>query len=134
MELKRMENRIPKPEELTDAEAEAFIRYLGLNFKKKKSLLEAFLETQIGKDLLQKWTLSRRKSSGQVTSEITFHRAPYGHALAHASKGNERTLCGIHINSTWACLDEESFHHNRPCKECEQRLKFILRKGRQKTL
>lgn len=65
--------------------------------------------------------------------EITFHR-PCGHALAHASKDRKSTLCGIHITSIWACLDEESFHAEHPCKECERRLKFMLRKGRQKTL
>jgi len=51
---------IPKPEELTDAEAEAFIRYLGQTFKKKKTFLDSFLETQVGKDLLKEW-VSRRK-------------------------------------------------------------------------
>jgi hypothetical protein len=44
------------PKEFTDAEAEAFIRYLTeMEKQKKKTLVDALLETPFGKSLIEEW-------------------------------------------------------------------------------
>jgi len=49
-------NDIAKPREFTDAEAEAFIRYLTtIEKRKKKTLVDALLETPFGKSLIEEW-------------------------------------------------------------------------------
>jgi len=51
-----------KPKEFTDAEAEAFIRYLTTIEKpRKKTLVEALLETPIGRNLIQEWIVKVKK-------------------------------------------------------------------------
>jgi len=57
-----MEEKIGKPREFTDAEAEAFTRYLTTVDKhKKKSLVDALLETPIGKNLIEEWIKKRKR-------------------------------------------------------------------------
>jgi len=57
--VKKLEDKIDKPKEFTDAEAEAFTRYLTKTRKQKKKLIEAILETEYGKqrflDFIKKW-------------------------------------------------------------------------------
>lgn len=61
-----MENKIGKPEEFTDAEAEAYTRYLTKTKKpKKKSLVDALLETPLGKSLIQQWLKKGFKEKGK---------------------------------------------------------------------
>jgi len=49
-------SKVQKPKEFTDAEAEAFTRYLTtLEKPKKKTLVEALLETPSGKALIEEW-------------------------------------------------------------------------------
>jgi len=51
-----MKDKIGKPRELTDAEAEAFTRYLTTIEKpKKKTLVEALLETDFGRNLIEEY-------------------------------------------------------------------------------
>jgi len=53
-------SKVQKPKEFTDAEAEAFTRYLTtLEKPKKKTLVEALLETPFGKQLIKEYC--RRK-------------------------------------------------------------------------
>jgi len=55
-----MEKKIEKPKGFTDAEAEAFTRYLTtLEKPKKKTLVEALLETEFGRSLMEEYC--RRK-------------------------------------------------------------------------
>jgi len=51
-----MNEKIPKPKQFTDAEAEAFTIYLTKIPKaKKRSLVEALLETGFGRSLVEEW-------------------------------------------------------------------------------
>lgn len=51
-----MREKVEKPKEFTDAEADAFTRYLTKIPKaKKKSLVEALLETDFGRNLIGEW-------------------------------------------------------------------------------
>lgn len=52
---------IPKPKELTDAEAEAFLRYVFWSPRRKKTLVEALLETEKGKAIIEEWLKQRIK-------------------------------------------------------------------------
>jgi len=65
-----MENKIPKPKEFTDAEAAAFLEYLTKTKKWKtiilppetpQTLVKAFLETKIGKQLLREWIRNKKE-------------------------------------------------------------------------
>jgi len=57
-----MESKIGKPQEFTDAEAEAFIRYLTrIEKKRKKSVVDALLETPFGRNLIQEWVIRVKK-------------------------------------------------------------------------
>jgi len=61
LEMVPIEDKIGKPRELTDAEAEAFIRYLTqIEKPKKKTLVDALLETPIGKNLIEEWIKKRK--------------------------------------------------------------------------
>lgn len=55
-----MEGKIPKPETLTDAEAEEFIRFLTTK-EKKKLLIEALVNTNYGATLFELWLKWQRK-------------------------------------------------------------------------
>jgi hypothetical protein len=55
-----MEGKIPKPETLTDAEAESFIRFLTTK-EKKKLLIEALVNTNYGANLFEQWLRFQRK-------------------------------------------------------------------------
>jgi len=51
-----LREKVEKPKEFTDAEADAFTRYLTKIPKaKKKSLVEALLETDFGRNLIGEW-------------------------------------------------------------------------------
>jgi len=51
-----VENKIAKPREFTDAEAEAFIRYLTqIEKPRKKRLVDTLLESKYGKSLIEEW-------------------------------------------------------------------------------
>jgi len=57
-----MKDKIGKPKELTDAEAEAFIRYLTqIEKPKKKTVVDALLETPFGRNLIQEWIIKVKK-------------------------------------------------------------------------
>lgn len=55
-----MEGKIPKPENITDAEAEAFTRYLTTK-EKKRLLIEAIVNTNYGANLFEQWLKSQPK-------------------------------------------------------------------------
>jgi len=55
-------NKVPKLKEFTDAEAEAFIRYLTqIPKSKKKTLAKVLSETPYGKSLIEEWVRATRK-------------------------------------------------------------------------
>lgn len=62
---------ISKPKEFTDAEAEAFLRYLHQDIaletakKKRRELVEAFLKTELGLNLWKQWLWQKRTRKGK---------------------------------------------------------------------
>ena len=59
-----MKDKIVKPREFTDAEAEAFTRYLTqIEKPRKKSLIDALLDTPYGKSLIEEWLRKKGKKT-----------------------------------------------------------------------
>ncbi|MBU0791832.1 MAG: hypothetical protein KKC55_15390 [Gammaproteobacteria bacterium] len=61
-----MENKVQKPKDFTDAEAEAFTRYLTQTKKRKKKLGEIILKTDWGRNLFDKWLRKRREGKNAI--------------------------------------------------------------------
>lgn len=57
-----MKAKIEKPKEFTDAEAEAFVRYLTeIEKPRKKTLVEVLAETTFGKSLIEEYLKKKAK-------------------------------------------------------------------------
>jgi len=66
LEMVPIEDKIGKPREFTDAEAEAFTRYLTKIEKyKKKTLVDVLLKTPFGRKLIQEWVKKGFKEKGK---------------------------------------------------------------------
>ena len=64
-------SEVQKPKEFTDAEAEAFTQYLTtLKKSRKKTLVEALLETTFGQSLIEEWV----KKKGPQLREICYRK------------------------------------------------------------
>lgn len=58
-----LDTKIGEPKELTDAEAESFIRYLTRTKKRKITLAEVLLETDWGKKIFTEYLKKVRKKN-----------------------------------------------------------------------
>jgi len=70
-----LKEKVEKPKEFTDAQAEAFTRYLTKIPKaKKKSLVEAVLETDFGKTLIEKYVKEKKSVLEAVLKTLKWRR------------------------------------------------------------